>query len=177
MTDVTQSQTTQTQLPQTQVTPCLWFDDAAEQAAEYYVSLLDNSRITHVERYGEGGPQPAGSAFVVSFELQGRPFVALNGGPQFTFNEAVSLQLSCPTQDEVDRLWAAITAEGGAEGQCGWAKDRWGLWWQVIPAELPSLLGDPDQGRAQRAMSAMLAMTRIDLAAMRAAADQEDSPA
>lgn len=152
------------------ITTCLWFDTEGEQAAEFYCSLIPNSRVTGVERYGEGGHRPAGTVMMVSFELDGRPYVALNGGPEHTFNEAVSFQVSCVDQDEVDRYWDAL-ADGGEEGPCGWLKDRWGLSWQIVPSALPALLGDPDPERAQRAMQAMLSMKKLDVEAIRQAAN------
>jgi predicted 3-demethylubiquinone-9 3-methyltransferase (glyoxalase superfamily) len=152
-----------------QIVPCLWFDTQAEEAATFYTSIFPDSRILDVSRYGEAGPRPAGSVMTVSFVLAGREFVGLNGGPEFTFNEAISLQVGCETQDEVDELWRRLS-EGGEEGQCGWLKDRFGLWWQVIPTRLPDLLSDPDPDRSQRAMQAMLGMKRLDIAALEAAA-------
>ncbi len=155
------------------VTPCLWFDTEGEEAARLYCSLIPNSRILATTPYGEAGPRPADTVMTVDFELDGRRYVALNGGPDFTFTEAVSFQISCADQAEVDRLWTALVADGGEEGQCGWLKDRFGLSWQIIPQELPELLGDPDPGRSQRAMAAMLQMSRIDVDAVRRAADEE----
>ena len=155
----------------TRITPCLWFDTEGEEAATFYVSLFKNSRITDVSRYGEAGPRPAGTVMVVSFELDGQPFTALNGGPEFTFNEAISLQVDCQTQEEVDYYWDGLTA-GGEEGPCGWLKDRYGVSWQVVPDALITLIQDPDPGRSQRAMAAMMTMKKIDIAALHAAADQ-----
>jgi predicted 3-demethylubiquinone-9 3-methyltransferase (glyoxalase superfamily) len=154
----------------TRITPCLWFDTEGEEAAAFYVSLFKNSRITDVARYGESGPRPAGTVMVVSFELDGQPFTALNGGPEFTFDEAISFQIDCSSQDEVDHYWEGLTT-GGEEGPCGWLKDRYGVSWQVVPSELITLLQDPDAGRSQRAMAAMMTMKKIDIAAVRAAAD------
>lgn len=151
------------------ISPHLWFDDQAEQAAERYVEIFPNSRIVSVARYGEGAPLPAGTALTVSFVLDGLAVQALNGGPAFTFNEAISLQVSVPDQAECDRVWDALLADGGEEGQCGWLTDRWGLSWQVIPTDLPALLSDPDPARAGAAMTAMLAMSKIDVAALHAA--------
>ena len=151
------------------ITPWLWFDTEAEQAAEFYVSLFPGSRITGVTRYGASGPGPAGTAMTVSFELAGRPYVGLNGGPAHRFTEAFSLQVSCEGQEEVDRLWAAL-ADGGEEGPCGWLKDRWGLSWQIVPTALGRLLGDPDPARAGRAMQAMLGMKKLVVAELEAAA-------
>jgi predicted 3-demethylubiquinone-9 3-methyltransferase (glyoxalase superfamily) len=151
------------------ITTYLWFDNQAEEAAIFYTSLLPGSSILDVQRYGEAGPGPAGSAMMVTFELAGQRFLALNGGPQFTFTEAISLYVDCESQEEVDELWARLT-EGGEESQCGWLKDRWGLSWQIIPTELPELLGDPDPAKAQQVMKAMLGMRKIDVKALREAA-------
>lgn len=151
------------------ITPCLWFDTEGEEAAKFYTSVFDNSHIIEVSHYGDAGPRPAGSVMTVLFELDGQRFTALNGGPDFTFTEAVSLQVDCKTQDEVDRLWDVLS-EGGEEGPCGWLKDRFGLSWQVIPSALPELLADPDPERAQKAMAAMLQMKKIDIEELRRAA-------
>jgi len=153
------------------ITPCLWFDTEGEEAAALYCSLFPGSRIVARSFYGEGAPRPAGSVMTVEFELDGRPYLALNGGPEFPFTEAVSFQVGCEDQEEVDRLWEALLADGGQESQCGWLKDRFGLSWQIVPKVLPQLLSDPDPQRARRAMTAMLSMSRIDIAAIRAAAD------
>ena len=153
------------------ITTYLWFDNQAEQAAEFYTSLFSDSAILEVSRYGEGAPVPAGTAMNVRFKLAGQEFIALNGGPHFTFNEAISLFVDCRTQQEVDELWSKLTADGGEESQCGWLKDRWGLSWQIIPTELPALLTDPDPARAQRAMHAMLGMRKIEIAAVKEAAE------
>lgn len=154
------------------VTPFLWFDTQAEEAAALYTSLLPNSRIVDVTRYGAAGPGPEGAAMTVSFDLDGLRFVALNGGPAFSFTEAVSLQVDCATQDEVDRYWSTLT-EGGEEGQCGWLKDRFGLSWQIVPSRLPELLTDPDREKSQRVMQAMLQMKKIEIAGLEAAAAAE----
>ena len=146
------------------ITPCLWFDGNGLEAAEFYVSQFPDSRIDGVS------PGPDGSPLMISFTLMGRPFQALNGGPQFAFTEAVSLVVPCDGQAEVDHYWAALT-DGGEESQCGWLKDRYGLSWQVVPSQLGEILGDPDPGRAARATEAMLQMRKIDLDVMRAAAD------
>jgi predicted 3-demethylubiquinone-9 3-methyltransferase (glyoxalase superfamily) len=151
-------------------TPFLWFDSEAEQAAEQYTSLFPNSRITDVRRYGSAGPGAEGTVMTVAFELDGQPFVALNGGPQYRFTEAVSFVVDCETQEEVDRYWDALSA-GGEEGPCGWLKDRFGLSWQIVPRRLMELLSDPDAERAQRAMAAMLEMRKLDIAALERAAD------
>jgi predicted 3-demethylubiquinone-9 3-methyltransferase (glyoxalase superfamily) len=152
------------------ITTYLWFDNQAEEAANFYVSIFDDSRIVDVTRYGAAGPGPEGSAMVVTFQLEGQDFIALNGGPQFRFTEAISLYVSCETQAEVDELWRRLT-EGGEESQCGWLKDRYGLSWQIIPTALPELLGDPDPVRSQRVMAAMLGMKKIDIAGLRQAYD------
>lgn len=144
----------------------LWFDTQAEEAAEFYTSLLPNSRVTDVMR-----PDPDGPALTVGFELDGQEYVALNGGPQFSFTEAISLFVTCKDQAEVDELWAQLTADGGEESQCGWLKDKFGLSWQIIPEALPRLLGDPDRERASRAMQAMLQMKKIDVASLETAAE------
>jgi predicted 3-demethylubiquinone-9 3-methyltransferase (glyoxalase superfamily) len=147
----------------------LWFDSQAEEAAQFYTSLFDDSRIVSVARYGEGGPGPAGRAMTVKVELAGQEFLALNGGPHFRFNEAISLLVDCESQEEVDELWAKLT-EGGEPSRCGWLKDRYGLSWQIIPTALPELLTDPDPARAQRAMQAMLGMQKIEIDELRRAA-------
>jgi predicted 3-demethylubiquinone-9 3-methyltransferase (glyoxalase superfamily) len=151
------------------LTPCLWFDTEGEEAATFYTSVFPNSRIVDIARYGEGAPRPAGTVMVVTFELDGQQFVALNGGPQFAFSEAISFQVSCEGQEEVDHFWNTLS-EGGEEGPCGWLKDRFGLSWQVVPTALPALLGDPDPERAQRAMAAMLKMHKIVIADLELAA-------
>ena len=148
----------------TTITPCLWFDGNGLEAAEFYVSLFPNSRIDAVS------PGPDGSPLMISFTIMGRPFQALNGGPHFTFSEAVSLVIPCEGQSDVDHYWAALT-EGGEEGMCGWLKDRFGLSWQVVPSQLGDILGDADPERAARATEAMLQMRKLDLEALRAAAD------
>jgi predicted 3-demethylubiquinone-9 3-methyltransferase (glyoxalase superfamily) len=152
------------------ITPSLWFDTEGNDAAELYVSIFPNSRIRHVSHYGEGTPDRAGTVLTVDFELDGQRYTAINGGPEYTFSEAISLQISCADQDEVDHYWSKLS-EGGEEGRCGWLKDRYGLSWQVVPSELGELLGDPDAGRATRALQAMLGMRKLDVAALRAAAD------
>jgi predicted 3-demethylubiquinone-9 3-methyltransferase (glyoxalase superfamily) len=143
----------------------LWFDGQAEQAAKLYTSLFDNSRITHVQRYGDAGPGPAGTAMIVAFELAGQEFFALNGGPQYKFTEAVSLFVKCKDQKEVDKLWDSLT-EGGEEQPCGWLKDRFGLSWQIIPNALTELMSDPDPEKAGRVVQAMLQMSKIDVAGL-----------
>jgi predicted 3-demethylubiquinone-9 3-methyltransferase (glyoxalase superfamily) len=152
------------------VTPMIWLDTESEEAAEFYVSVFPNSRITEISRYGEAGPRPAGMTMVVRFLLDGREFSALNGGSQYTPNEAISLVISCADQDEVDHYWTRLS-EGGEEGPCGWLRDRFGVWWQVVPAMLERLLTDPDAGRRERAMRAMLGMGKLDVAALEAATE------
>ena len=151
------------------ITPWLWFDTEAEEAATFYTSVFPSSKIVDVARYGSAGPRPEGTVMTVSFELDGQEFVALNGGPEFTFNEAISFQVSCETQEEVDAFWNALS-EGGEEGPCGWLKDRFGVSWQIVPTALPRLLGDPDRERSQRVMSAMLNMKKIEIDALERAA-------
>jgi predicted 3-demethylubiquinone-9 3-methyltransferase (glyoxalase superfamily) len=155
---------------QQKITPNLWFDTEAEAAADYYISIFNNSRIVNVTRYSEAGPRAAGTVMTVEFELDGQRFVGINGGPQFTFDEAVSFQITCESQDEVDYFWQRLS-DGGQEGQCGWLKDRFGLSWQVVPTGMEEVLNDPDPERGQRAMQAMLGMRKIDVAALRRAAD------
>jgi predicted 3-demethylubiquinone-9 3-methyltransferase (glyoxalase superfamily) len=153
------------------ITPNLWFDTQGQAAAEFYVSVFPNSEITNVTYYGEAGPRPAGTVLTVEFVLDGQAYTAINGGPEFTFTEAISLLINCADQEEVDYYWTKLS-EGGEEGPCGWLKDRYGLSWQVCPVAMAELLNDPDQGRSQRAMRAMLGMKKIDVAALYAAADQ-----
>jgi predicted 3-demethylubiquinone-9 3-methyltransferase (glyoxalase superfamily) len=150
------------------ITPFLWFDTQAEEAAKFYVSIFKNSRLGKVSRYGDAGPGPAGSAMTVEFELDGQPFIALNAGPQFKFNEAVSFSIDCKTQEEVDAFWQRLT-EGGEEGQCGWLKDKYGLSWQVNPTILGQMLSDPDREKANRVMQAMLKMKKINIATLKRA--------
>jgi predicted 3-demethylubiquinone-9 3-methyltransferase (glyoxalase superfamily) len=158
------------------VTPCLWFDTEAEEAAAFYTSVFPNSRIVHVSHYGSAGPRPEGMVMEVEFELDGRSFLALNGGPQFRFTEAISLQADCQDQAEVDRLWETLS-EGGEEGPCGWLKDRYGVSWQIVPSRMYELIADPDPERAQRAVSAMLQMGKLDIAELERAADGIGQPA
>lgn len=149
--------------------PPTWFDTEGKEAAEFYVSVFPNSEITNVTYYGEAGPGPAGTVLTVDFTLDGQEHTAINGGPDFTFDEAISLLVNCADQDEVDYYWTKLS-EGGEEVQCGWLKDRFGLSWQICPVGMADLLNDPDQARSQRAMKAMLGMKKIDLAALHAAA-------
>ena len=153
------------------ISPFLWFDDQAEEAANFYVSIFKNSAILNVSRYGEGGPSPAGTAMSVSFELDGLEIQALNGGPHFTFTEAISLFVNAETQDEIDDLWEKLTSGGGEPSQCGWLKDKYGLSWQIVPPVLGELLSDPDPAKAGRVLQAMLGMSKIDIAGLRAAYD------
>jgi predicted 3-demethylubiquinone-9 3-methyltransferase (glyoxalase superfamily) len=155
---------------QTKIIPNLWFDTEAEEAAEFYISVFKNSRIVNVAHYTEAGPRPAGTVMTVEFEVDGQRFVAINGGPEFTFSEAVSFQITCETQDEIDYYWDRLS-EGGQEGPCGWLKDRFGLSWQVMPTGMEELFADPDPKRAERAMQAMFGMKKLDIAALRSAAD------
>ena len=146
------------------ITPCLWFDGNAEEAAKFYVSVFKDSGIMGVT------PGPTGAALVVAFRLAGVEFIALNGGPQFRFNEAVSLSVDCRSQEELDELWEKLSA-GGSPGQCGWLKDRYGLSWQIVPSVLPKLLADADRDRARRVLDALMGMTKLDIRALEAAAD------
>jgi predicted 3-demethylubiquinone-9 3-methyltransferase (glyoxalase superfamily) len=152
------------------ITPFLWFENQAEEAANFYASIFKHSKIGTVSRYGEAGPGPAGSAMTVSFELDGLEFTALNGGPAFKFTEAISLYVDCETQEEVDYYWDRLLEGGGQPSQCGWLKDRFGISWQIIPAALPRLLTDPDRDKANRVMQAMLQMSRIDVSKLESAA-------
>ena len=152
------------------ITPFLWFDTQAEEAAQFYVSLFKNSHMGRVTRYGDAGPGPKGSAMTVQFELDGQPFIALNGGPQFRFTEAVSFTVDCKSQEEVDFFWDSLSADGGQPGPCGWIKDKYGLSWQINPSRLGELLGDPDPAKSKRVMQAMLEMTKIDIPELERAA-------
>ena len=145
------------------ITTFLWYDDQAEQAVAHYSSIFDDSRVVSVQRNGDNGPGKPGSVLVIEFELAGQRFLALNGGPQFTFNEAMSLSVDCGSQEEVDTLWAKLTADGGEPGPCGWLRDRFGVSWQIVPRELPELLADPDPVKSQRVMQAMMGMKKIEI--------------
>ena len=159
-------------MPANGFTTCLWFDDQAEEAAEHYVSVFKDGRIGRVGRYNEAGPRPAGSVMTVEFEANGQKFVALNGGPEFHFTEAISFQIRCETQEELDHYWERLLEGDGAQPQqCGWLKDRYGVSWQVIPQALIKLVSDPASEKSQRAMKAMLQMQKIDIAALRRAYD------
>jgi predicted 3-demethylubiquinone-9 3-methyltransferase (glyoxalase superfamily) len=153
------------------ITPCLWFDTEGEEAARFYTSVFPNSKVGKITNYGSAGPRDEGTVMTVEFELDGQPFVALNGGPDFTFSEAISFQVSCKTQQEVDAYWDKL-AEGGEEGPCGWLKDKFGVSWQIIPTALPRLLSDPDTEKAQRVMATMLEMKKIDIDALERAAEK-----
>ena len=152
------------------ITPFLWFDSQAEQAADFYVSVFPDSEIFSVARYGEAGPGPAGTAMVVAFKLRGQEFSALNGGPIYQFNPAISFVVDCVTQDEVDHYWDSLTADGGKEVQCGWLVDKFGVSWQIVPRRLAELMGDPDPAVAKRVTEAMLKMIKLDIAELEAAA-------
>jgi predicted 3-demethylubiquinone-9 3-methyltransferase (glyoxalase superfamily) len=156
------------------ITTFLWFDNQAEEAIKFYTSIFKNSRIISMSRYGDAGPGPAGTVMSATFELEGQEFMALNGGPQYKFTEAISLFVNCKTQDEVDTLWSKLS-EGGEEGPCGWLKDKYGLSWQIIPTALGELLNDPDPARAQRVMQAMFQMKKIDIQKLKQAY-QEPQP-
>ena len=144
------------------ITPFLWFDNQAEEATNFYVSIFKNSKINSIRHYGEAGPGPQGTVMTTSFELDGQEFMALNGGPEFKFTEAISFYVNCETQEEVDELWEKLSA-GGEQGPCGWLKDRYGVSWQIVPAVLDELLGDPDPEKSQRVMKAMLQMGKLDI--------------
>ena len=156
------------------ITPFLWFDNQAEEAAGLYTSVFHDSKITEVQRYGASGPGPEGTAMIVHFQLDGQEFTALNGGPEhFTFNESVSFLVDCKDQADVDHYWDALTADGGQPGPCGWLKDKYGLSWQIIPTALPELLSDPDPETSSRAMHAMLGMSKIDIKGLTDAYDNK----
>ncbi len=151
------------------ITPFLWFDNNAEEAVKFYMSIFNNSKITHTSRYGDAGPGPKGQVMVMSFELEGQHFSALNGGPIYKFTEAISFLVLCDDQKEVDRLWSKLTADGGKEVQCGWLKDKFGLSWQIVPNVLMEMIGDKDQAKADRAMAAMMQMVKFDIKKLQAA--------
>jgi predicted 3-demethylubiquinone-9 3-methyltransferase (glyoxalase superfamily) len=153
------------------ITPCIWFDTEGEDAAKLYTSVFPNSKITKVTHYGEAGPRAADLVLTVEFELDGTTFTALNGGPEFKPNEAISFQISCKDQDEVDHYWDRLVEGGGEHGPCGWLKDRFGVSWQVIPDALPRLLDDPDPEKAQRVMAAMMQMGKLEIAELERAAE------
>ena len=153
------------------LTPCLWFNFNADEAVEHYLSIFKNGKVLEVSHYGDAVPSLKGKVLTMRFELEGQEFLALNGGPQFPFTEAMSLQIDCEDQAEIDYFWDALTADGGAESQCGWCKDRWGMNWQVVPKGMDEFFNGSDPARTERAMRAMLTMRKIDVAAMQAAAD------
>jgi predicted 3-demethylubiquinone-9 3-methyltransferase (glyoxalase superfamily) len=153
------------------IVPNLWFDTEAEEAANFYISIFKDSEIVSVSHYGEAGPRPAGMVLTVEFRLQGQDFTALNGGPEFKFNESISLLVNCESQEEVDDYWEKLSAEGGQEGPCGWLKDKFGVSWQIVPTVLGQLLQDEDSQRANRVMKAMLQMKKIEIAGLQAAYD------
>ncbi|HZP70184.1 MAG TPA: VOC family protein [Pseudolabrys sp.] len=154
--------------PADNITPCLWFDTQAEEAANFYCSIFRNSRIGKISRFPDAGQEihgkPADSVMTVEFEIDGRPFVALNGGPQFKFDEAVSFQVYCDTQADIDCYWTKLTADGGSEGPCGWLKDKFGLSWQVVPRAIPRMMSDPDREKSARVMNAFMKMKKLDMA-------------
>jgi predicted 3-demethylubiquinone-9 3-methyltransferase (glyoxalase superfamily) len=155
-----------------EITPWLWFDTEGEEAASFYTSVFPNSRILEVTRYGSAGPRPEGTVMTVTFELDGQKFGALNGGPEFSFSEAISFMVSCKDQDEVDTYWETLS-EGGEKGPCGWLKDKYGVSWQIVPTALDELLSDPDREKSQRVMEAMLQMGKIDIAGLERAAERQ----
>ena len=154
------------------ITPFLWFDNNAEEAVNFYVSIFRNSRIISVSRYGEGSPGPAGTVMTATFQLEGQEFMALNGGPQFKFTEAISFFVNCQTQKEVDELWKELS-QGGEKGPCGWLKDKYGLSWQIIPTALRQMLQDRDPQKSRNVVQAMLQMTKIDIETLRRAYEQK----
>ena len=158
-------------MPEQKIIPNLWFDTQAEEAAAYYIDVLGSGRVLNVLNYPEGSGEQTGSVLTVDFEAGGMRFIGINGGPQFRFTEAVSLQIDCADQAEVDRFWDRFISDGGAESRCGWLTDKYGLSWQVVPRGMERLFGDPDPGRAQRAVQAMMQMRKLDVAALRTAAD------
>ncbi len=153
----------------TKITPCLWFDGKAEEAAQFYVSVFKRGRIRSVARFGEGAPGPKGSVMTVAFQIEGQDFLALNGGPHFTFTPAISFIVDCKTQKDVDELWARLTADGGEESQCAWLKDKFGVSWQIVPRILVQMLRDKDAAKGKRVMQAMLQMRKIDIATLKKA--------
>ena len=154
------------------ITPCLWFDNNAEEAVNHYLSIFKNSKINKILRCGDAGPGPKGSVLTIAFQLEGQDFIALNGGPIFKFNEAISLSVDCKSQIEVDDLWEKLS-DGGQESQCGWLKDKFGLSWQVVPSALVEMLQDPDPEKTKRVMAAMMQMGKIDIAKLKQAYDRQ----
>ena len=155
------------------ITPFLWFDNQAEEAVNFYVSVFKNSKVGTIARYGDSGPGPKGSVMTIAFELDGQNFTALNGGPHFKFTEAISLVVNCANQEEVDYFWGKLTADGGQEVQCGWLKDKYGLSWQVVPKILPELVQSGDPKKSERVMKALMQMKKLDVAKLKEAAEQE----
>ena len=155
------------------ITPFLWFDNQAEEAVNFYVSVFKNSKVGTIARYGDSGPGPKGSVMTIAFELDGQNFTALNGGPHFKFTEAISLVVNCANQEEVDYFWEKLTADGGQEVQCGWLKDKYGLSWQVVPKILPELVQSGDPKKSERVMKALMQMKKLDVAKLLEAAEQE----
>ena len=153
------------------ITPFLWFDNQAEEAAQFYMSVFKNSKILHVSRYGDGGPGPKGSVMVVNFQLAGQEFTALNGGPRFKFSEAFSFVVNCENQQEIDEYWGKLTSGGGEESMCGWLKDKFGFSWQIVPTALGTLMSQNDPKKANRVMEALLKMRKLDIAKLKAAAE------
>jgi predicted 3-demethylubiquinone-9 3-methyltransferase (glyoxalase superfamily) len=164
--------TTQKEAHMQKITPHLWFDDQAEEAVNFYTSIFNNSKVVSVTRYGEAGPGPKGTVLTVTFQLDGQEFMALNGGPEFRFNEAISFFVNCETQEEVDELWEKLS-EGGQEVQCGWLKDKYGVSWQIVPTVLGEMLQDKDAQRSQRVMTALLQMKKIDIEGLKQAYEQK----
>jgi predicted 3-demethylubiquinone-9 3-methyltransferase (glyoxalase superfamily) len=157
------------------IIPCLWFDKNAEEAVKFYTSVFKNSKVTRVTHYGDAGPMPKGTVLTIAFQLEGQDYLALNGGPEFKFNESISLSVSCQTQEEIDRLWKKLTEGGGQPGQCGWLKDKFGLSWQITPAVLDEWVSDDDPARADRVMQALLPMTKLDMRVLSQAANAATS--
>ena len=155
------------------ITPFLWFDNQAEEAVNFYVSVFKNSKVGTIARYGDSGPGPKGSVMTIAFELDGQNFTALNGGPNFKFTEAISLVVNCANQEEVDYFWEKLAADGGQEVQCGWLKDKYGLSWQVVPKILPELVQSGDPKKSERVMKALMQMKKLDVAKLLEAAEQE----
>lgn len=151
------------------ITPCLWFDGNAEEAVNFYVSVFKDAKVLRIDRYGESGPDPDAPAIFIEFHINGQPFQAINGGPEFTFSEAISFSISCANQDEVDYYWDTLTRDGGEPSQCGWLKDRYGVSWQIVPRRMIELMRDPNQERAGQVMRRMLQMTKLDIAELEAA--------
>ncbi len=154
------------------ITPFLWFNDKAEEAMKFYVSIFKNSKVISVSRYGDAGPGPKGSVMVAKFQVDGQEFMALNGGPQFTFSPAISFVVSCKTQEEIDQFWGKLS-EGGEKGQCGWLTDKFGLSWQIVPTVLGELVSDKDPERSNRVMQALMKMTKLDIETLKQAYEEE----